>query len=268
MAQSKENKKSSVGDIIYRIIIGILILIMLFSGYKVYSIYSNYKQGTDVYDNIAEDVGAKEDIAHLDTRLHLDWAKLKEKNDDVLGWLRSVGTVINYPVVQGEDNDYYLTHLMDGTENTKGTLFVDMYCKNPFDDFLTVIYGHRMRDKSMFYTLGDYLEEKETPYFLEHPVMELYTPEQDYEVQIFGAAVVDSRDASKYNFNLYEEVEKREYIDWIFQNNQLQGYDNRVSVMPSDKIIMLSTCTLRGSAYDDNRVVVWGKLVPMAEEQE
>ena len=267
MARRKEQKKSSkIGDIIYRIVIAILVLIMLFSAFKVYTIYSKYKKGTDVYNQIAEDIGAGDGVAHLDTRLNIDWAELKAKNDDVMGWMRSVGTVINYPVVQGSDNDYYLTHLLDGTVNDKGTLFIDMHCQSPYEDFLTVIYGHRMKDKSMFYTLGEYFEEREKPYFLEHPVMELYTPKQNYEIQIFGAAVIDSRDASKYDFLLYEEAKKQAYIDWIFSHNELYGYDNRVSVMPSDHIVMLSTCTLRGSASDDNRVVVWGKLVPMKDE--
>ena len=266
MARSKpKKKKSKVGDYIYRIIILILLAIMGFSGFKVYTIYGKYKKGTTVYEDIAEEVGA--DVAHLDMRLNLDWVKLRAKNSDVQGWLRCTGTVINYPVVHGADNDYYLTHLMDGTVNDKGTLFIDMNCKNPFDDFLTIIYGHRMRDKSMFYLLGEYFEERDKAYFLEHPVMELYTPKQDYELQIFGAAVIDSRDASKYNFSLYEEEDKQAYIDWIFEHNELVGYDNRVSVMPTDHIVMLSTCTLRGSANDVNRVVVWGKLVPMKAEE-
>ena len=91
--------------------------------------------------------------------------------------------------------------------------------------------------------------------------MELYTPEKTYDVQIFAAAVIDSMDEFLYNHYLYDEDEQQRYIDWLFANNQLVGYDNSVSVTPNDHIIMMSTCTLRGSDTDDNRVVVWGKLV-------
>lgn len=263
MARTKEKKKSKIGDSIYTILIIILLLVMGFSAFKVYTIYSKYKKGTDVYNEIAEDVGADNPVVDIDTRLNLDWGKLKGRNSDVQAWMRSVGTLINYPVVKGRDNEYYLNHLMDGTVNDKGTLFIDAYCEHPFEDFLTIIYGHRMRDESMFCTLGEYFEERDTPYFLEHPVIEFYTPAQDYDLEIFGAAVIDSRDGSKYNFSLYEETAIQEYIDWIFTHNELYGYDNRVSVVPTDHIVMLSTCTLRGSANDDNRVVIWGKLSPV-----
>ena len=258
----KKPKKKSSNNTVYYVIMIILFAIMGFSGFKVYKIASEYKQGTSVYDGIAEDVGAApREQAHLDMRLTLDWDKLSEKNSDIVGWIRSQGTVINYPVVKGIDNEYYLTHLLDGTRNNKGTIFLDMRSADPFNDFLTVMYGHRMKDKSMFYLLGEYFEHKSTPYFLEHPVIELYTPEKDYDIQIFGAAVIDSRDESLYNFRLYEKEEKQRYIDWIFAHNELAGYDNRVSVTTSDHIVMMSTCTLQGSANDNNRVVVWGKLV-------
>lgn len=257
----KDKKKSKVGDYIYRTIMAILIFVMLFSGYKVYSIYKNYNVGTTVYDDVAEEVGATPiDLAHFDTRLDIDWAKLKAKNSDVKAWLRNMGTVINYPIVQGSDNDYYLERLIDGTWNDKGTLFVDFRCKDPFNDFLTIIYGHRMRDKSMFYTLGEYFEGRQNPYFSEHPTMELYTPGKNYDLQIFGAAEIESTDGTLYNFNIYDEEDKQAYIDWILNHNELAGYDNRFTVTPEDRIVMLSTCTLRGSANDSHRVVVWGKL--------
>ena len=270
MSRSETKGKSKKKDIAYYIIMVILLAIMAFSGFKVYQIASEYKKGTSAYDNLAEEVGAVQESVptstaieqvHLDTRLSLDWDKLKEKNSEIQGWLRCMGTVINYPIAQGSDNEYYLNHLIDGTWNDKGTIFVDAKCQNPFNDFLTITYGHRMRDKSMYYLLGEYFEERENPFFLEHPVMELYTSDKDYDLQIFGAAVIDSRDENLYDFYLYNDDEKQAYIDWIFSHNQLAGYDNRVSVMPSDHIMMMSTCTLRGSANDDNRVVVWGKLV-------
>ncbi|MBO4236095.1 MAG: class B sortase [Firmicutes bacterium] len=268
MSRSKTKKKSKATDIVYYIIMLILLAVMAVSGFKVYKIASEYKKGTEVYDNIAEEVGAlpppeREEMeqVHLDTRLDINWGKLEDKNSDIKAWIRCMGTVINYPIVQGSDNDYYLTHLLDGTWNNKGTLFVDYRCGDPFNDFLTIVYGHRMKDKSMFYLLGEYFENKELPYFAEHPKMELYTPEKNYDVQIFAAAVIDSRDEFLYNFYLYDEDEQQRYINWLFSNNQLVGFDNSVSVTTNDHIILMSTCTLRGSDVDDNRVVVWGKLV-------
>lgn len=257
MARAKAKKKSRVSDWIYRIIMLILFGVMAFSGFRIFSIYRNYNQGTSVYEEVAETVI----IDDRDSRLDIDWDRLKEINSEVKGWIRLPGTVINYPIAQGYDNDYYLSRLIDGTWNDKGTLFIDYQCRSPFMDFLTIIYGHRMRDKSMFYLLGEYLEDRESPYFLDHPVMEIYTPNKNYDLQIFAAGEIDSRDGNLYNFAIYADSDIQDYVNRVSQQNALVGYDNRVIINPGDKIIMLSTCTLRGSANDDNRVVVWGKLV-------
>lgn len=271
--ENKEQKKGKrrARDIAYYIIMLLLLGVMAFSGYKVYTIASEYKKGTDIYENLAEAVGAAPestpsestgpDQIHLNTRLNIDWKRLKDTNADIRAWIRSVGTVINYPIVQGRDNDYYLNYTLAGTWNIKGTIFIDANCANPFDDFLTIVYGHRVNDNSMFTSLHEYFDARETPYFEEHPIMELYTPSQNYELHIFGAAVINAMDTFLYNCYLYNEEEQESYIRWIFENNALVGYDNRVSVTADDHIIMLSTC-LAGSD-NDNRVVVWGKLVEM-----
>ena len=264
--KGKQKEKSKKKDLVYYIIMLILLAVMIFSGIKVYLIASEYKEGTDAYNDIAEDVGANPDgdtdPAHLDTRLSLDWDKLKEKNDDVTAWIRCTGTIINYPIVQGNDNDYYLNHLLDGTWNGKGTIFVDARCARPFDGFLTIVYGHRMRDmgRSMFTILEDYLASKDPSFFSEHPVMEIYTPDENYDLQIFGAAIISAYDEFLYNNYISTEDEIQRYIDWIFAHNSLAGYDNSVSVMPTDSIVMMSTC-MPTSADDDKRIVVWGKLV-------
>ena len=266
MSKTKTKKRSKIGDIIYYTIMIILLGVMAFSGFKVYRIASEYKKGSSVYDSIAEEVGAIPESTgpeqiHLETRLTIDWEKLRETNADTVAWIRAGGTPINYPVVQGKDKvyDYYLNYLFDGTWNVKGSIFMDVQCDNPFNDFLTIIYGHLMNDGTMFTKLHDYINKKDGSFFREHPIMEIYTPEKNYDLYIFGAAIINSSDMFLYNPKINDKDEEQRYIDWIFANSQLAGFDNSVSVTTDDHIVMLSTCL--GGPQNVNRVVAWGKLV-------
>ena len=271
--KKKKKKKGGFGTWMYRIVMLLLLCVIGFSGYKVYTIWDEYHSGTVAYDDLARIAGAveekakpgagKKDKDEKPARLKIDWEALQEQGPGVKGWLRSVGTSINYPGVQGSDNDYYLRHIMTGEYSNKGSLFIDYRCPAPFEDFLTIIYGHRMMDDTMFNSLGNYFEKKD--YFKKHAVVELYTPDGDYDLQIFGAANVNAKDYSIYNFELYDETSQQAYIDWILEHNELLNYDDSVKVKPGDRIVMLSTCT-----YDpgDDRIVVWAKMVPVKEKKD
>lgn len=247
MDGKKKAKKSGTA---YRVIMVILLCIIAFCIYKIATIVSEYREGTEVYDELAE-------IAEVipDETMRIDFDALKEKNEDVVAWLYSEDTVINYPVVQGEDNSYYLYRLADKTWNVKGSLFVDYRCEQPFDDFNTIIYGHRMNDGSMFKSLLEYRDDD--GYYNEHKTMKLAVTDAEYEVAVFGAATIPS-DSEMYKFEFATDDEKKAYIDRIRKSNEIpSGGGSEVSVSPSDKIVMLSTCTYE---FEEARLVVWGKL--------
>lgn len=247
MDGKKKAKKSGTA---YRVIMVILLCIIAFCIYKIATIVSEYREGTEVYDELAE-------IAEVipDETMRIDFDALKEKNEDVVAWLYSEDTVIKYPVVQGEDNSYYLYRLADKTWNVKGSLFIDYRCEQPFDDFNTIIYGHRMNDGSMFKSLLEYRDDD--GYYNEHKTMKLAVPDAEYEVAVFGAATIPS-DSEMYKFEFATDDEKKAYIDRIRKSNEIpSGGGSEVSVSPSDKIVMLSTCTYE---FEEARLVVWGKL--------
>lgn len=247
MDGKKKTKKSGAA---YRVIMVILLCIIAFCIYKIATIVSEYREGTEVYDELAE-------IAEVipDETMGIDFDALKEKNEDVVAWLYSEDTVINYPVVQGEDNSYYLYRLADKTWNVKGSLFVDYRCGQPFDDFNTIIYGHRMNDGSMFKSLLEYRDTE--GYYDDHKVMKLAVPDAEYEIAVFGAATIPS-DSEMYKFEFSSDEEKAAYVEWIRENNEIPaGGGSEVSVSSSDKIVMLSTCTYE---FEEARLVVWGKL--------
>lgn len=249
-------------NIFYNILIVILIGIMLFSGYNLVKILWTYHQGTVAYNELADLAGMNDDLKKITVSdwTTVDWNALLEDGPDVKAWLRSPSTVINYPVAQGKDNDLYLHHLINGEYDFKGTIFIDYRCQNPFTDFQTVLYGHKMNDGSMFACIRKYLLEN--GYYKAHPVMQLYTPAQNYLVEIFGALRVNSNDTYIYNFNLSAagDEEKQAYLNYIIENNEIPDYPkNEISVSPQDAIVMLSTCH---TEKEKDRFVVWGKLTP------
>ena len=271
--EKKKKKKGGIGAWIYRVIILALICVMGYSAYNIYEIYDEYEEGTVIYEDFADDVGAGKLTGTDNTRLkNLDWTALKGKSEDVIAWIRCRDTVLNYPVVGGHNwdnagtySDYYLVRTITGEANGKGTIFADYNCKDPFNEFLTIIYGHRMKDGSMFKLLPSYFGEGGIKYFGAHPRFELYLPDQDFDMEIFACAKVHETDDTVYKFDFKngdgeEDLsEKQKYINHVLSINELMA-ETGVSVSPEDRIVMMSTCT---QEVDDYRLVVWAKLVPV-----
>ncbi len=245
--RSKEGKRK--GDVLYRIIIAVLVIIILFSLYKIGSILLQYHKGTSQYNKVAEEnVEIKDNKNNSDVTVN--WRKLMKKYDNMQAWLYSRGTVINYPVVQGDDNSYYLIHMVNGEMNGKGSLFIDYRDPNPFKEFMTIIYGHRMKDGSMFHSLIEY---RDHDYYEKHKKMLLVTPDASYDVIVFAAVTIPA-DSDKYQIEFSGEQDKQDYLDWIQKKTELK---TDVEVGPEDRIVMMSTCTYE---FDEARLVVYGKL--------
>lgn len=242
MKQNKEKKKI----LRYRIIMIILLSVMIFSLYKICTILMEYRQGTQAYEKI-QNLAVQEDA---EAENPIDFEVLQRKNSDIKGWLRAKGTIINYPVVQGKDNQYYLYRMADRSENGKGSLFIDYRCKRPFEQFNTIIYGHRMKDGSMFHTLTEY-ESKE--FYKNHQVMEIFLPEKQYKLEIFAAVRIPA-DSSLYKWEFSGRTEKKIYLSKIQEKNLLE---TNIIPEPDDRIVMMSTCTYE---FEDARLVVYGRL--------
>lgn len=187
----------------------------------------------------------------------VDFTALKEKGPDVAAWLALPDTAINYPVAQGEDNDYYLKRLYDGTKNKAGCLFIDYENAPGFADRNTVIYGHNMRDGSMLASLLSYAEQD---YYDAHPSMLLITPEGGYVAELFSAFVATpgeaGGDTSPWALTFKDSGA---YTTWLSAMQGRSLFQSEVSVTSSDKVLTLSTCTASGK----ERFIVMGKLVPV-----
>ena len=198
--------------------LSVVLLAVAVSAYRLWEIYAGYHQADQVYQDTAaqvihtESAGAPEDAPtwpgekpKRTAPISVDFAALQQENPDVVGWIYCPGTVIQYPVVQGEDNEHYLSRMIDGTYNSAGTIFLDCRCDGSFQSSNSILYGHNMQDDSMFGTL-EYYEEQ--AYFAAHPVLYLLTPEVDYEVQLLAGLHVP----------LDDEIYETDWTEWDLQD--------------------------------------------------
>ncbi|MBO5129023.1 MAG: class B sortase [Oscillospiraceae bacterium] len=190
--------------------------------------------------------------------ISVDFDSLLKMNQHTAGWLYIADTKINYPVVQAYDNMYYLRRLFDGTRNTAGCLFVDERCAGDFSELNSIIYGHNMRNGSMFADLAKY---KKQDYFDEHPEGLLLTPDGDYRIVFFSGYVlkVSGQDAWRTSFteSLYEE--------WLEDITEKSMFECDIVPETTDRILTLSTCSYE---FANARFVLHGILVPEETEVE
>lgn len=244
------SKKAKVRRYAEDVIMACLVIIMLFSGWKIYTIIKEYRDSQSAYDTIA---GQSRDGEFTGD---IDFEALKKINPDVVGWIYYKDTIIDYPIVKGTDNDKYLYTMFDGTYGGFGTLFVDAITENPFKQFNTIVYGHHMRNGSMFAPLK---KLKEPDYCKKNPRLELITPEGKFHLEIF-AFLNEPSDSNIYTTNIKDIGGREVYLDTV---NKLATYTTDVAVEPTDRIVILSTCAYE---YKDARYMVICKMVPWEGE--
>ncbi len=247
----KSRKGSKARKIAENIILVALVGIMLVCAYNIFVILKAYRENGNAYKTVSSVAGTKEFTGNV------DFAKLENLNEDVVAWLYYKDTKINYPIVQGTDNNKYLSTRFDGNYSAGGTLFVEYSIKKPFNHFNTVVYGHHMRDGSMF---GDLKKLKDEDYAKEHPRFELITKKGKYHLDIW-AFLNEPADCPLYNTNIDSEEQRQKYIDDV---GKLAQYRTDVKVKPSDKLVVLSTCAYE---YEDARYIVIGKLTPWSKKE-
>lgn len=185
-------------------------------------------------------------------QIPVDFAYLQSRNSDVDGWIVVEGTDIDYPVLYDTSDDYYyLDHTRTGTYSAAGSIFVEDYNSRDFVDFNTVIYGHNMRDGSMFAQLH-YFEDED--FFDSYDTITIYTEDSVLTYQIFAAYVRDNEHLMQY-YSYGTEEDRQDYIDDIYDHDGFFNYD--IEVTPDDRIVTLSTCT--GWTY--TRFLVQGVLI-------
>jgi len=261
--KKEQKKKKSIGKKLSTLGLIIALGVFLYSAYQLFMIYSEYKQGTDEYDSLRqyvteepalaakENAEGEEEAAAAVTPPDVDFASLQAINPDIIGWLHIEAIDISYPIVQGEDNDHYLHYTYEGRQNGAGAIFLNYTNSSDFSDPNSIIYGHNMKNGSMFGKLKKFQRED---VYLVSPYFWICTPDGNYLYEIFSYHTT-SATGSTYTLFSGPGAEFKAYIEEMKSSSEVA---NEVEVTENDKIVTLSTCT----GNDAYRFVVQGKRLP------
>lgn len=227
----------------------IVIIIFLLSAYKLIEKHISNKKANEVYSELQE---IKENLTeNNEESLEEEVLDLSYINEDYRGWITIENTNIDYPILQGEDNDYYLSRDINKEYLKSGSIFLD-YRNNNFDDKNTVIYGHSMRNGTMF---GQLKYFKESGALDENKYIYILSPEgKTLKYEIFSVYTSDINDNYiETSFNSDEEY--KEFLDKICEKSL---FPVNIDISTEDKILTLSTCSYE---YENARTVIHGKLI-------
>ena len=165
--------------------------------------------------------------------------ELQSQNPDTVGWIEIPGTEISYPLMQAEDDAYYLNHTFSGKVNSAGSIFVEALNSADFTDLHTIIYGHNMKNGSMFAGLKNYSSPS---YLVAHPNVYVDLADGTHSYQIFSVYEAPS-DSDSYTIGFAPDEQYETFLQTLKSRS---AYDTGVTVTKEDSIITLSTCTSHG----------------------
>lgn len=236
-----------------KIIFVILLVTIVFSSYQIYKYLKEENENKKLNDDLANkaiiinpDSDETQEIKEA-TPISVNFEILKQENKDIIGWIYSEDTPINYPVVQGKDNEKYIHTLINGKTGSAGTLFMDYRNNENLNDKNSIIYGHNMKNSTMFGTIQKY--RKQT-YYDSHKTMYYLTPEKNYKLELFSGFT------TSINSDIYDlKILDQKKINTLKKQSD---FISQVKVSEEDKFLTLSTCAYD---YDNARYVLIGVLV-------
>ena len=276
--------------IVLIVVIILCLAVFCFCGYKAYLIYHQYKTDQDIYSQISSSFVSERtpdqnsSVSHEhrggfieievddptdpegpkitktvldeDPPVEVDFEYTKrELSDEVVAWLECPDTVINYPVLQHNDNEFYLNHNAYGDETPCGALFLSAANFNTFTDSNSIIHGHHLNDGSMFGSLGNWGNQS---YFDEHRYFYLMSPKGNFKVTMIAYLVTPSgSDAYRIEFKGDDDME--DWVDWLKSESMVKC---DYTYEPGTCFLSLSTCMY---SFDGARGVLIGFLTPILE---
>jgi len=238
--------------------------IAVFAGYQLIREHRERQESADSYFDLEElisfpEVPPSEDTDETDSTEsgetepvpagpEVDFTELTSINGDCVAWIYIEGTAVNYPVVQGSDNSYYLKHLFNGKWNSAGCIFLDSRVSKDISDRHSIIYGHHMKDGTMFSGLTKY---KNQSYYEEHPEGLLITPDCTYQIDFFAGYVASVEDPS-WQIGFESDAD---FESWIKAARKRSWFTSPLSPAVTEKIITLSTCSYE---FENARYVLHG----------
>ena len=227
-----------------RMINNILLIICIFifciSTWKLYGYYRSYKKAKDTYSKIA-----KENVKISKNERKIDFKKLKSQNQDIAGWIYIRGTTIDYPIVQGKDNEEYLHQDFNKKKSSSGTIFLDNNCKKDFTSDNNIIYGHHMKNGTMFAQL---LKFREKSFLKKHNEIMIFTPDRTIHLKVISAYAQKAQ--NKIPVTFANDKQKKAYIKKIESMSEQTIKTSRIN---DSHIYTFVTCSYEG---EDKRTYV------------
>lgn len=242
----------------------IILIIALLCVISSASYFVYLKIESNKMDDLKEEVTVSIDETSSDENITItpvDFKKLKKQNPDIYAWINIPNMVVDYPILRNKNNDrFYLTHSVDLKKSKSGAIYTHNYNDMDFDDFNTVIYGHNMKNGTMFGSLKKF---RDKTFFEQNRYINIYMPGRILKYEIFAAYVFDDRHIL-LNFDFSNMDVRKEYLDMIFSTRMISAnIKHDITVTENDKIITLSTCT----SNDSERYLVQGVLIYDSREQ-
>ncbi len=272
-----ENTARKKRNLIYFLIYLILILIFIYSLFHLVTYFTESKRGKDFHEELLNDALVPIEQGNQDANsellenlteeslseqngkkslmpdISIDIKKVKSIYKDCVGWIYCPNTCINYPVMQGNDNDYYLHKLPNGTDNFAGSIFMDFQDNMNLSGFTTTIYGHNLKDQSMFTPI---LKYRKDGFYEDHPHFFYFSEEGIFRLEVFSG--VNTTATS----DLYRKPATVEEFDrYLSTVKKKSCFSSDVDISSEDKIIRLSTCS--GGAGQEYRFLLFCKIVPI-----
>ncbi len=263
--RTHNRRRRKNGKVLYYLVLVLLLGVLVFSSVKIITYLKDQKNAQASQDNMnnefvqptptpdpddGEDTDKDKDktevVSQPEHKGKIDFAAMREKYPDVVGWIYGANTGLDWPIVQTaeEGGEYYLYRDIDGKDNKNGTVFLDWRCASDFSTQNNMIYGHNMKTGLMFAPLIKY---KSQAFFDAHPYLYLYTPSQTYKVHLF-AGMETPHDSEVYSYNLSSS--------YLQEGINSSTFNSGLGV-PTGNILTMSTCDYD---YANARYVLLGEL--------
>ena len=249
----------------------VLAAVLIFAAWKLIDLLVGYRKDRSTYDDLRNiaivqltpapqtdatpsepDAAAVTPEPASEIPIQVDWELLKQTNPDIIGWLYCPDTIINYPVVQTVDNDKYLTIDFNGSTSSAGTIFADYNSVVGIRQSHLILYGHNLKDNSMFGSLKSYGDYE---YYEEHPVFYFLTPSGSYRIELMACQTIE---AVKANYPTYFSTDA-DFSSHIARMTGAAYWVNAEYATTEYQLITLSTCT----SSDAKRLVLQGVMIPI-----
>lgn len=229
-----------------RLIMAVLCIIFCVSAFTFGKSFLEYRKGDKIYDTAKEFVVkadtpvAPEEKSIKRTYSDIDFAGMQALNDDVIGWIQIADTVVDYPLLDADDNKYYLNHTYDKQWSSYGSIFIEPRNNPDLSEQHLVVYGHNMVNKSMF---GSLLEYKKQEYADAHPEILICMPDRDLTYRVFSAYTAHV-DSATYRMSFWDEASFVDMTEYMKENSVITC---DINPDKDAQLLTLSTCTPEGA---------------------